>query len=352
MSQVKDSRELSDFGSNDIENEMQEVVNAVLKEPKIPTMGKKLIIEGSTPGHFPGGLWEHVGIKNMPPHSMEEQVSSIIECVKAGAAAMHSHPRDPSAKYRYVTHSGKANSSELQAELFDKALQEVDFVPIIHCYHPKNWEDLGDPDYITPTQELLELGKGNKYIQGSIIIAEPGPSTKRGMLSAWFTPKALRESISYLEENHVKPCVALPVGKLVWFKNNIIDSGVFKTHPHINIQEAKHGVNGIFADPMSYINIINSIELVKRLVPDCTLGLHIAGRNWLPMSVLGIMLGVDLVRIGIEDQFWTYPHRDDFVKKASDHVAKVVQIAKALGREIATPDEAREIMGIKATSGR
>jgi uncharacterized protein (DUF849 family) len=313
-------------------------------------MDRKLIIEASTPGHFPGSLWEHFGVRHMPPRSVEEQASSIIECVKAGAAAVHSHPRDPSDKYRYVTHSGKANSSELQAKVFDKVLQEVDFVPMIHCWHPKNWEDLAEPDYITPTRELLDMGKGNKYIQGSIIIAEPGPNTRRGLLSAWFTVKVLRESIAFLEENHIKPCVALPVTKLVWFKKEIIDSGVFKTRPLLNIQEAKHGVNGIFADPMSYINIINSIEMVKRLVPDCTIGLHVAGRNWLPMTVLGIMLGIDLVRIGIEDQFWVYPHRDEFVKKPSDSVKRVVQIARALGRDIATPKEARKILGIKATS--
>ncbi|MFC1901442.1 3-keto-5-aminohexanoate cleavage protein [Chloroflexota bacterium] len=352
MSEITDARELTDFGRTDVENEMQEVMDAVLKEPQIPTMGKKLIVEGSTPGHFPGCLWEHFGIKDAPPHSIEEQAVAIIECVKAGAAAIHSHPRDPEDKYRYVTHSGKGESSELMVEILDKVYKAVDFVPLNHAFYPKDWQDLAEPDFITPVQELLDMGKGNKYIQGSIVIAEPGPNTRKGLLSAWFTVDGIRKGIAFLEENHIKPLIALPVTKLTWFKNNVIDAGVFKTAPHINIQEAKHGVNNIFADPMSHITIVNSIEMVKKLVPDCTIGLHVAGRNWLPMTVLGIMLGVDLVRIGLEDQFWTYPHKDDFVRKASEHVEKVVQIAKALGRDIATPDEARKIMGIKATSGR
>ena len=53
MSEKVNSSELSDFGRTDIENEIQEAVDAVLKEPRILTMDKKLIVEGSTPGHFP-----------------------------------------------------------------------------------------------------------------------------------------------------------------------------------------------------------------------------------------------------------------------------------------------------------
>jgi uncharacterized protein (DUF849 family) len=68
------------------------------------------------------------------------------------------------------------------------------------------------------------------------------------------------------------------------------------------------------------------------------------------MTVLGIMLGVDLVRIGIEDQFWTYPHKDEFIRSSVEPVEKVVQITKALGRDIATPAEARKILGMKSTS--
>jgi len=43
MSRKVDSRELTPLGRADVESEM---VNHVLKEPKIPTMDKKLILEG------------------------------------------------------------------------------------------------------------------------------------------------------------------------------------------------------------------------------------------------------------------------------------------------------------------
>ncbi|MFC2007331.1 3-keto-5-aminohexanoate cleavage protein [Chloroflexota bacterium] len=344
------SKNLTARGSSDIDSEMRALVGHVLNEPKIPTMDKKLIIEASTPGHFPRLLWEQFGINDMPPWSVEELASSAIECVRAGAAGIHSHPRDPNGPYCYECNIAKDMAPEITAELFDKVYQEVDFITMNHAWHPKNWEDLADGDFITPTQELLDIGNGNKYIQGNVMPIWRYPLTRKGLLSSWFTADSLKEGIAYLEENDVKPLISMHVDNLMWFKNNVIDAGVFKTRPNINIQESKHGMDRSFADPMSYLNLISSIDLVKKVVPDCTIGLHAGGRNWLPMTALGIMLGVDLVRIGIEDQFWACPHKDEIIKKPVESVEKVVQITRALGRDIATPAEAREIMGIKVTS--
>ncbi len=345
---ILDSRELTGGGRADVENVMREIVEHTLKEPRIPTMEKKLIVEASTPGHFPGLLWEQFGIKDMPPWTIDEQAAAIIECAKAGAAAIHTHPRAPSTKYNYDV-SKKAITPELHAELFDKVYQAVDFLPMGHAWHPKNWEDLAEADFITPTKELLDIGKGNKYIQGNVIPTWINPRSRRGLLSSWFSAKSLKEGIPYLEENNVKPLIGLHVHHLSWFRDNILNAGVLKTRPHFNIDEGKHGINTTFADPMSFLNIISDIEMVKKIVPDCTIGLHAGGRNWLPMTVMGIMLGVDLVRIGIEDMFWAFPHKDVFIKKPAESVERVVQIARALGRDIATPAEARQILGIKVT---
>jgi len=351
MSKVISSSELTAYGRTDIEDEMRELVDHVLLEPQIPTMGKKLIIEASTPGHYPGLLWEQFGIENIPPWSTDELSASIIECVKAGAAGIHSHPRDPHGPYCYECNMVKDMAPELTRELFEKVYQEVDFIPLNHAWHPKNWEDLADADFITPTRQLLEIGNGNRYIQGNVIITWINPFSRKGLLSTWFTADSLKEGIAYLEENHVKPLIALHVDHLMWFKRAIIDSGVMKTRPHINIQEGKHGTNRFFADPMSYLNLISSLEMVRNLIPDCTIGLHAGGRNWLPMTVLAIMLGVDLVRIGLEDQFWAFPHRDEIIKNPADSVRKVAEIAGSLGREVATPEEARKILGIEVTTG-
>ena len=56
------------------------------------------------------------------------------------------------------------------------------------------------------------------------------------------------------------------------------------------------------------------------------------------------------MRVGIEDTYWMYPHKDEVIAASVDTVKKVVTIAKELGRPIATPEEARKILGLKLTS--
>ena len=68
----------------------------------------------------------------------------------------------------------------------------------------------------------------------------------------------------------------------------------------------------------------------------------------MPFSTLAIMLGFDMVRVGMEDTVYLYPHRDEKIKTSAEAVRKVIAVANELGREIATPSEAKAIMGIGA----
>jgi 3-keto-5-aminohexanoate cleavage enzyme len=91
------------------------------------------------------------------------------------------------------------------------------------------------------------------------------------------------------------------------------------------------------------------MSLAQTIPEGCVRGVCAGGRNWLPFTTLAIMLGFDMVRIGMEDSVFVYPHRDEKLKTSADAVKKVVEIANTLGREIATPDEARAILGIGQT---
>jgi len=62
-------------------------------------------------------------------------------------------------------------------------------------------------------------------------------------------------------------------------------------------------------------------------------------------------MGTQLVRVGIEDCYWVYPHKDEIIKKNSDMVTLARDIAERLGRRVVTdPTEARAILGMKLTS--
>jgi 3-keto-5-aminohexanoate cleavage enzyme len=61
------------------------------------------------------------------------------------------------------------------------------------------------------------------------------------------------------------------------------------------------------------------------------------------MGALAIIMGGN-VRVGMEDNI--YLEKGALAKSNAELVAKIARIAKELGREIATPDEARQILGL------
>lgn len=56
------------------------------------------------------------------------------------------------------------------------------------------------------------------------------------------------------------------------------------------------------------------------------------------------MLGGN-VRVGLEDNL--YIGKGQLAKSNAEPISKMARIARELGREVAAPDEAREILGLK-----
>ena len=67
------------------------------------------------------------------------------------------------------------------------------------------------------------------------------------------------------------------------------------------------------------------------------------GRFELPLAIMAIVMGGH-VRVGFEDNiFYT---KGVVADSNAQLVARIVRIAKEAGREVATPDEARQILGL------
>jgi uncharacterized protein (DUF849 family) len=69
-----------------------------------------------------------------------------------------------------------------------------------------------------------------------------------------------------------------------------------------------------------------------------------AGRNQMPIAALAAAMGGN-VRVGLEDSLWIGPGQ--LARSNAEQVTKARGIIEALGLEIATPDEAREILALK-----
>ena len=88
----------------------------------------------------------------------------------------------------------------------------------------------------------------------------------------------------------------------------------------------------------------NLAFLVNKIPAGSTWTVTGVGRGAWPMAATGIIMGGH-VRVGFEDNI--YLSRGNKAKSNGELVEKVVRLAKELGREIATPAEAREILGLK-----
>lgn len=301
------------------------------REARIETLAAPLVIESAYPG------WQ-VGGERFPavPRTIEEQTSEIIDSVRAGAVAIHVHPRDPK--------DGRAKiSADLLEAILKPVFEELDCVTLQHT-----WAAAEEADYVSETADLMERGGGNKYCQGSVVL----PSGYTSVTGAYHSQRCVVEGVRWLEENKVKPVFQLYDTYVIFnIKQHLLDPGIAQWQPYLfNLHLGKHHSHAVHRDPWAVLNLVSSYGMVNETAPGSTIGVYPGGRNWLPILVNGLLLGTKLVRVGIEDTYWVYPHKDEIIKKNSDMVKLVVDIATLLGRRVVTDaDEAREILGMVRT---
>ena len=69
-----------------------------------------------------------------------------------------------------------------------------------------------------------------------------------------------------------------------------------------------------------------------------------AGRNQIPLATMGAAMGSN-VRVGLEDSLWIGPKQ--LARSNAEQVSRIRVILEALNLDIATPDDAREMLGLK-----
>lgn len=87
------------------------------------------------------------------------------------------------------------------------------------------------------------------------------------------------------------------------------------------------------------------LHLIHSLPPRCSWTVAGIGRHELPLAVMAVILGGH-VRVGMEDNL--YYSRGVLASSNAQLVARVVRIARELGRPVASPAQARAILGLAA----
>jgi 3-keto-5-aminohexanoate cleavage enzyme len=105
---------------------------------------------------------------------------------------------------------------------------------------------------------------------------------------------------------------------------------------HFNIVMGVNG--GISASPRDLTFMVDSLP------QSSTFTVSGMGRHQMSMVAISIIMGGH-VRVGFEDNL--YLEKGVLAKSNGELVQKAVRIAKELGRYIATPNEAREILNLQ-----
>jgi len=153
------------------------------------------------------------------------------------------------------------------------------------------------------------------------------------------TFKTLREYAALFAENETKP--ELEVYDLGMVNNLVylLQRGYLKSPLHIQF------VIGIMGGAPATVNNLNIFHnAAQASIDKFTWSACAVGRFEFPIATAALLMGGN-ARVGMEDNL--YVSKGILAKSNAELVEKIVRIARELGHEPATPDEARKILGLK-----
>jgi 3-keto-5-aminohexanoate cleavage enzyme len=268
------------------------------------------------------------------PESPEEQAQQTYEAYKAGASMVHIHVRDPRTNYATPT------SDPAQIRLVNKKVREL--CPDIIVNNSTGigmYTSLEDRlKVLEADPEVASLNVGP--VAWRTVLRRREPLRKQDELvdNTWppnFTWREAEVLAKRMMEKNVKPEFEVYQQGHFHVVYHLIENGLAK-EPHL-IQLVL-GVPG--GELPHYKNLINMLEhLPPKSIP-FVIGI---GPFQTPLVTMAIVMGLR-VRVGMEDN--VFYRRGELAKSNAQLVERVVRIANEVGRPVATPEEARKMMGL------
>lgn len=155
------------------------------------------------------------------------------------------------------------------------------------------------------------------------------------------TFKTMRELTQIFKETGTKPEIELYDIGMVNNLAYMIYKGYVQTK--VNLQFVMGGLGAIPATPR---NLIYLYETAKDQITDFNWSICSAGKTQFPLCTIAATMGGN-VRVGLEDNL--YIKKGVLAKSNAEQVEKIIKILRELDLEPATPEEAREILGLKGS---
>jgi uncharacterized protein (DUF849 family) len=124
---------------------------------------------------------------------------------------------------------------------------------------------------------------------------------------------------------------------------HFVDRGLAK--PPFFVQSVFGLLGGIGAHPEDLMHMRRTAD--RLFGADYVWSILGAGRHQIPLATLGVAQGSN-ARVGLEDSLWIEPGK--LAESSAAQVVKIRQVIEGLSLDIATPDEARAMLGLKGAA--
>lgn len=247
------------------------------------------------------------------PYTVEEIANEAYAAYKAGASIIHLHVREDDG----TPTQSKARFKECIDAILEKC-PDVIIQPSTGGATGMSDEERLEVTELNPEMATLDCGTCN--FGGDEIFVN--------------TENTIKNFATVMNSRNIKPEIEVFDKGMVDYAITYNKQGFIKSPMHFDF------VLGVqmAATPRDLVYMVESIP------EGSTWTVAGIGRHQLPMAMLGVAMGGN-VRVGFEDN--VYISKGVPAKSNGELVEKVVEMAKLLGREVATPDEAREILNIK-----
>jgi len=253
------------------------------------------------------------------PEQPEEIIEQALQCRDAGAAIVHVHARDKSGNntmsldiFRRI-HEGIKSSTDLIVEL-----------------STGGGPTLPNEERIAPMLLKPEMASLNTFM---MVMPVKGVETP-----FIYKRSEIEETARRAKELGVKPAIAVLNFTCLEEADSLISKGLVDKPYVLDIGlnlPAQGTLRGTWQ---------NLVALVERLPEDSVFNVAAGGEAELTLTTIAMLLGGN-PRVGMEDNIYYAPGQ--LVKNNAELVARTARIARELGLEIATPDEAREMLRIR-----
>lgn len=284
------------------------------------------------------GAADSTGKSPHVPVTPQQIADDAVAAARAGAAVVHVHVRDPEtgrgsrdvALYREATRLIRSSGVDVVLNLTagmggDLVIDEEDPLEPVDGTDLVNAMDrLPHVEDLRPDIATLDCGSYNFGDRNALYVS---------------TPDMLRTGAKRFQELGVKPELEIFDTGQLWFAKVLHDEGLID--PPALMQLCMGVPYGAPADP-------GLLQAMVNLLPDGAQFTSFAlGRDQLPWVAQSVLLGGH-ARVGLEDNL--YLARG--VKATNAQlVDRAVTIVESLGARVATPDEARSILGLSSGPG-